>query len=373
MEISHRENNFDFIRVAAAYLVLISHCWVLFGREPEFIASLGYESGSEFAVSIFFFITGYLMCGSLLRHKNFYHFVVSRVLRILPGLTVSVGFCVFVIGPVYTDLPASEYFASEATWRYLGNISIFPMHFSLPGVFESAPARGSVNGSLWTLPVEFAMYGVLFILFNLGLLKGSRAIVIAAMFICFSMLGRTFMNLSWENRGYYFLGSVPLFNFLDYGGYFFSGSVYRIYAHSIKRDRTIALAAILVLLCSASSPAKPFVEVLTIPYIVYYCAYSSNFPSRITSYTGDISYGVYIFAYPIQQAVYASTSSFLGFWQMMTLSLAVTTLFGILSWRFVEKPMLSLKKRLLAGLFKISHVLAPSTSETPPKAGRQMG
>lgn len=167
MILTHRENNFDFIRIAAAYLVLFSHCWPLFGREPEFLSALlNYETGGGLAVSIFFFTSGYLMCGSLLRRDDLFHFVMSRSLRILPGLAVTVLFCGFVVGPAYTELSLRDYFGQPATWLYLNNMVIFPIRFPLPGVFMHNPAQASVNGSLWTLPIEVACYILLFIFFS---------------------------------------------------------------------------------------------------------------------------------------------------------------------------------------------------------------
>ncbi|GEM_PF-3959118 len=49
-----RENNFDFLRLFAASLVLLVHSYPLTGRRPEEPIELltGYENGGSFAVSI---------------------------------------------------------------------------------------------------------------------------------------------------------------------------------------------------------------------------------------------------------------------------------------------------------------------------------
>lgn len=95
----HKDNNFDALRIFAAYLVLLSHSYPLFGREPEFVAAItGFETGGGLAVSIFFFISGYLVMGSLERRPDALSYFLSRSLRILPGLFVAVVFCVFVVG-----------------------------------------------------------------------------------------------------------------------------------------------------------------------------------------------------------------------------------------------------------------------------------
>lgn len=179
----HEENNFDFIRIAAAYLVLISHSWPLFGKKPEFWANLtGYETGGGLAVAIFFFTSGYVMCGSLSRRADFYHFALSRCLRILPGLSVVVVISVLVIGPLFTKLPLLSYFSTRETWTYFGNALVFPIQFQLPGVFEGTPHGPTINGSLWTLPIEVTMYGLLFLAFRIGVIIKKYAIWLPAAF-----------------------------------------------------------------------------------------------------------------------------------------------------------------------------------------------
>ncbi len=347
VDIGHRGNNFDFLRICAAYLVLASHSWPIFGREPEFVSALlGYESGGGLAVSVFFFVSGYLMYASLLRQNGLLRFAASRGLRILPGLAVTVLFAVFIVGPLFTTLPLKDYFARSETWKYLRNVLLFPIRFNLPGVFETNPARGSVNGSLWTLPIEVACYILLFILFRLRLLTGDRAIAVAAAFACASLAGVTVLHWSWTNRGPDILPGVPSFNFIGYGVYFFSGSAFRACRDKIALRGDLALCALLLFAASAHSAAGPFVESLALPYLIYYVAFVRLPLWRLTMATGDISYGVYIFAYPVQQSVYSVASPKLGFYPTMALSFAIATVLGVLSWRFIEKPALALKTLL---------------------------
>ena len=61
---------------------------------------------------------------------------------------------------------------------------------------------------------------------------------------------------------------------------------------------------------------------------------------------GDISYGLYIYAYPVQQTVLWIGGASLPFWQGMILSLIITVALAALSWHWIEKPALSLKNRL---------------------------
>lgn len=348
MRATHDENNFDFIRIAAAYLVLVSHSWAIFGRPNEFLAVLtNYETGGGLAVVVFFFISGYLVYGALERRSNLYSFVISRGLRILPGLFVAVVFCVLVVGPLFTTLSPKGYFSSWGTWRYLGNALVFPIQFPLPGVFAASPVGASVNGSLWTLPIEVASYGLLFVLFAVGILRRATAIWAPLLFFCAFTISQTHYGLSWNNRGGNFLISVSLFTFLRFGIFFFTGCAYFVYRDILKPRGGIALMALCLLVSTFRSPAGFVSEVLAVPYLVYYTAHVRIPLWKVTQLTGDISYGIYIYAFPIQQSVYAICGKFLNFWEMVALSALVTTMFAALSWRYIESPALNWKKTIV--------------------------
>ena len=106
---------------------------------------------------IFFLIGGFLIAKS-------WEFTIligtvydERVFRIFPALIAFTLVAAYVIGPILSTLTINEYFQSPLVRNYLRNILLFPA-YSLPGVFETNPYPNAVNGSLWTLPIEFAMY-----------------------------------------------------------------------------------------------------------------------------------------------------------------------------------------------------------------------
>ena len=156
------KSNFDFLRVFAAFLVLTAHA-------NQFIPGRGYDFFDRFeigqnALVIFFTISGFLVTRSLFYSKTQASFMVKRCLRIFPGLVVAVLFTVFFLGPCLTALPAGEYFNSAYTYPYLLN-AVLLFHPTLPSVFENMPYRPIVNGSLYTLQLEFVFY---FVIFTLG-------------------------------------------------------------------------------------------------------------------------------------------------------------------------------------------------------------
>ena len=57
---------------------------------------------------------------------------------------------------------------------------------------------------------------------------------------------------------------------------------------------------------------------------------------------GDFSYGMYIYAFPLQQLV-VMYLGVLSLWVNFALVFFVTLLFAVMSWKFVENPSLKLK------------------------------
>jgi peptidoglycan/LPS O-acetylase OafA/YrhL len=110
-------------------------------------------------VGIFFTISGYLILKSLYRHKTIGQFVWARSLRIFPGLFIASLFCAFIIGPLSTNLPLSEYFKKGETFDFIWRLSLLHnFKNTLPGVFITNPYPSHVDSPIWTLPAEILLY-----------------------------------------------------------------------------------------------------------------------------------------------------------------------------------------------------------------------
>jgi peptidoglycan/LPS O-acetylase OafA/YrhL len=159
-----RDNNFNLIRFIAASLVLVSHSYPLyFGSDHNDILRqlVGISLGTV-AVDLFFISSGFLIANSLFRGHDLFGFIKARVLRIYPGLIVSLLLCVFLLGIFFTTLPVKEYLTNIQTYKFLfvNMVLFFGEEATLPGVFESLPWARTVNGSLWTLPFEVRAYAL---------------------------------------------------------------------------------------------------------------------------------------------------------------------------------------------------------------------
>ena len=158
-------NNITPLRLAAAWVVLLNHSFALYDNSKDlFVYYLGFWGMGSIAMSIFFIISGYLLTASWKKQYGLKRFLANRALRIFPALIIITLFCVFVLGPAMTTLPLKQYFTMHETWMYLSNMFGFWIEYNLPGLFQDNPYPVVVNGSLWTLPVELAMYLLLEIL-----------------------------------------------------------------------------------------------------------------------------------------------------------------------------------------------------------------
>lgn len=169
-----RNYNADFLRFFLALAVVLCHAFYLSQNQPDPVATYTHDviNIGAIAVSVFFAFSGYYVTMSLL-HKGSKGFIENRLSRLLPELWVVVLLTILVVGPIFTDLSLGEYLTSPGTWLYLLNAVLVPWHF-LPGVFSNNTYGGTVNGSLWTLPVEFLCYIYIFIVEKLKLLSKKR-------------------------------------------------------------------------------------------------------------------------------------------------------------------------------------------------------
>src|SRR4051794_30245974 len=165
---------FNLLRLSAAMAVLFSHSFELAPSagwpEPLRHFSGGQTTIGGTAVYIFFIISGFLVTASYQKSQDVLDFVLKRALRVLPALAIVIVLTAFVLGPIMTTLPLTDYFSAEKFRSYLLNALTFGED-SLAGVFEDLPAKASVNGSLWTLRYELICYALVVLTGASGLLS----------------------------------------------------------------------------------------------------------------------------------------------------------------------------------------------------------
>lgn len=335
-QVSHTRDNFDAIRLFAALAVLYGHAYYLTGGVMPSV--FGNEIGT-LAVKVFFVISGYLVSESWRRDPSPSRFLWRRGLRIFPGLAVNTLLCTFLLGPLVSTLPLGEYLHSPLIPRYLENIILRPASL-LPGVFQSLPYPDAVNGSLWTLPVEFGMYLIAPLLILWGRGQKSRVMIGCVALCAFSVY---LVRMHPAPSGAHWMSILMA---LGVAPYFLLGAAWRVVAPQKLFNVQVALFGLALLpLIPGNDAAYEIGLYLVLPYATLSLALAKPPLFGWVGRFGDFSYGVYIYAFPIQQtvALYCHTEDkpLLN----AALSLLPTLVLAAVSWHLVEKRFLLLKPR----------------------------
>ena len=342
--VTGRKNNYDILRFLAATLVILSHAYPLSGSQGELFILLSNNQATlgHLGVGIFFIISGFLVTQSYDRWHSPFIFLKARILRIFPGLLAVLLAIVFVLGPLVTTLSLSAYFRDGGTYGYLRDIFLFPIYYNLPGVFVHNAYPNAVNGSLWTLAYEFAFYLVLVAagIFTLLRRRWASLIILTAICILVTPIAHFVLLLPAEKHEFYTAILSPLPPLV----YAFAIGVlaYLWRDHIRLRGRYAAIAAVLLL---ASLLYGGFVYLFPVcgAYLIFYVAYHPRIPLNRFGKYGDVSYGLYIYAFPVQQLVTMLHGGRMAAWQNALFAFPITVVLAFLSWHLIEKPCLRLK------------------------------
>jgi peptidoglycan/LPS O-acetylase OafA/YrhL len=334
-----RPNNLDLVRFIAASLVLVDHSYALTGR-PGHAGPFHYETWGGFAVAIFFVISGFLVAASWQREPGIAAFARKRALRIVPAFAIVVAVCALLLGPVLTTIAPGAYFRSAETWGYFRSVSFLKIYYTLPGVFASNPYPNAVNGSIWTLPIEVAMY---VLLATLGALRSLNRATVTVLVLA--------LAVAWFGWGVQLWGAPPLWLDVLPAAYtvhlalwFFIGAAYWLWRDRIyyRVDAAIALGVLCWLTDSTVVGSILFHAAL--PYMLLTFAtmdvrWMARFGAR-----GDFSYGMYLYAFPVQQTFVSLGGASWPLPPFMAACFAVTLGCAFASWHVVESPALRRKK-----------------------------
>jgi peptidoglycan/LPS O-acetylase OafA/YrhL len=338
----------------------------------------------EAVLPLFFALSGFLVMASAQR-LPVGHFLINRGMRLFPALAVEVVLSAFILGPLFTSLPWRVYFDSQAFWLYMGNIFAIN-HYFLPGVFLDAPHAGMVNASIWTIPWELFCYAIITGLMVTGFIRRARFLLLAGLvFVTLPALLAALLMLAQHVPGPWHL-QQPMLTFdlyLDPPQYsqfhhsltgklkwliwllcgwnfrimpfFVGGALLYAFRYRVPFSWLLGGACLGFLALTAvavpDSWDGPLFNLALLPVLTYLAVLVglTRMPDLPVYRNGDYSYGIYLYGFPIQQVVTLLHLDMRLWWLNVLVSVPLITLFAMMSWRFIEHPVLRHRKTL-AGL-----------------------
>ncbi|WP_201832226.1 acyltransferase family protein [Microvirga zambiensis] len=336
--LGHEKNNFGLIRLALALAVVLSHAFsVTTGTitDEPLTTSTGFTLG-EHAVNGFFAISGFLVTMSFDR-RGWRDYAIARTLRIAPGLIVAVLAVSLLLGAAMTTLPAEEYFVSPGLRRFIQSTLLsFKTNIALPGVFADNPFSFPM-GTVWTLKYEVMCYAGVFLIGLVGLLRSRIAALGLVVGLALGLAGLDLLRPD-APKGMETALRLPLI-------FAFGGALY-VWRDRARLSGSVVLALILVTWLSADTFLYKTLLFTGTAYGILWLALAPAVTRFAYEPKADLSYGTYLYGWPIQQSLHALwPSAAAGL--LLAPSLAITLMVAALSWTLIEKPALGLKAKAL--------------------------
>lgn len=338
------DNNFNFLRLLFASLVIVSHGPELADgdRRRELLTRLfGSISFGELAVSCFFLLSGYLIVASWDRRPELLDYSTKRIRRIYPGYFVAFLLSVMVVGPL--SVPTFTSYLKEINWHFLlGNLlqirqpivaGVFPgTHFDL------------LNGAMWSISYEFRCY-MLVALIGLAGAKYQKGIWLTLLVITIGLLRLTpqLDSIRFPGMNYVVENLSELVRLLVF---FSSGACFYLFRNQLPLKSTWAAAAFVLFLLGLCKMSLANTALATAgAYCLFWLAFARVPVLEWFKRKDDISYGLYLYGWPIQKllVLYFPTASP---WLLLLPALVLASLAGYLSWNLVEKHFLKRASRI---------------------------
>jgi peptidoglycan/LPS O-acetylase OafA/YrhL len=323
-------NNFHFLRHIAAFLVLYSHCHIPGDTEWVYRFSHQQLELSSTGVSIFFILSGFLVTQSLWSTQNTWIFLQKRWWRIWPALASVTLLLVFLVAPLISTFTWLNYMRDAATWRFLFSNLLFIPRYFLPGVWPTV-----LNSTFWTIFYEVACYLVLAFLGRAIIRQKSGKWLLLAAILLASIISAFGVSGFWQPYHYGVFTMMKLF---------FMGAGWWMLVQKFNNTHKLLLPAIFLFLAAAFIPMPRIISIQLqeLSLLVWVLEFGRAPP--IISWPGwDISYGLYLVAWPVQVLLMRSHPIFMHTWPLLGSCLLISILLAFASWYGIEKPALRRK------------------------------
>lgn len=322
---------FDYLRIFLSLAVMLWHCIALWDgplSERIFVGPLRFLP--IIILPSFFALSGFLVAGSLGR-TTLYQFATLRIVRIVPALAFETVLSALLLGALFTVLPLGEYFTSPGFFAYFLNI-VGNIHYTLPGVFDGK----ILNAQLWTIPSEFECYLLLILASALGIVR-KRGVFSALVVVGTVALTLFAMATVPVDPSKPLPGRILVFSFL-------AGVALFLYRDKVRHSYALMLLSLVASVGMLSYAPLSYLASIPVAYLTVWIGVTR--PPKIPF--GDLSYGVYLFHFPVARTLWECFGDKLSWWSLTLATLAVTSVFAAISWVYIEQPIIGKKKTILA-------------------------
>lgn len=329
-----RNNSLNFIRLVLATCVIVSHAWPIgeYGDEPRF----GQLSLGAFAVAGFFALSGWLITQSRMS-SELPSYLWRRFCRIYPGYFVALIVVAFVFAPIGAAVSSGDWRPSSGFGYIAKNLTLNIRDWTV-GTSLPPTAYQAWNGSLWTLRYEVACYIVVGVMITLVGRHRMKVTSVASLVVL------TVGALVWQMNDLH--GMSFLSQFLELAPFFFAGAVLFAWRDYIPLNLPYFVISVLSAAVLVGSGITPALAAMPLAYFCMWLGAGLPYLFQRIGRNNDISYGTYIYAFPVQQLLALIGATKWGVVLYILASVSITLPLAAASWFGVERPAQRWRKAL---------------------------
>ncbi|MBX9676196.1 MAG: acyltransferase [Methylotenera sp.] len=339
MHVENKNNNFGFLRLLLASLVIVAHSAEILdqNRSREILSNIfGTITFGELAIDGFFLISGYLILKSFLSSSTLKSYLMKRVLRIYPGFIAASLFCIFVLIP----LSGEFYLVVNTSPQDLLSAVVRMLTLDTPQVKNTQYA--TLNGAMWSIWLEFVCYLCIPIVYLTNFNKPKTYFMLALMMMIVFLLTQITDKNIWLP---YVRLDLHHTSRLMFG--FLVGGLFYLLRDKIVWSQQRTVVCVLLLLISLNFKHTAEIGLMTFgAYLLF--NFALNYKNKFLNSIGakvDVSYGVYLYAWPVQVYVIKFYPQ-VNLYVLMLVTLIAASVLGYVSWTFIERPFMQLKGKL---------------------------
>ncbi|MGC3990983.1 MAG: acyltransferase [Chthoniobacteraceae bacterium] len=341
---SLKHNNFDLLRLLFAAGVVVAHSHELSGAAA--LKPVHAWVNSQTMVQGFFIISGFLIVMSYEKSRSLSDYFERRARRIYPAYLVVV-LAGMVLGGFFTTLGLKAFLTAKATFLHLlANLSFLNfLKPDLPGVFATNRMH-AINGALWSLKIEVMFYlcvpVIVWLVRKFRPWRALLAIYLLSLAYSYGLAAiesHVHVASSFGNEG-----KSSLFDLLEKQlpgqlTFFMAGAAAYYYREWFGKHYVILTALSAVVLVADWYLPLGVVQPIALGVFVIYLACHLPFLGNAGRF-GDVSYGLYIYHFPIIQALVALGLYKNHPWEAFAVTILGALTGAFLSWHLIEKRWL---------------------------------